>query len=149
MAHARDVARYILNELAPADSGRAITAWKLQKLVYYSQAWSLVWDDQPLFGEQIEAWANGPVCRDLYELHRGRFKLNANDIEGDPDSLTENQRDTIDRVIQHYQAYSAHHLSELSHSELPWQNAREGLAPGDRGENPIPWDSMAEFYGGL
>ena len=38
-----DVAAYILEQ-----RGR-LSTWKLQKLCYYSQAWSLVWDDEPLF----------------------------------------------------------------------------------------------------
>jgi hypothetical protein len=40
MASARDVAAYILSR-----QGR-MTAMKLQKLVYYSQAWSVVWDER-------------------------------------------------------------------------------------------------------
>ena len=43
MATVFDVAAYIL-----AKRGE-MTAWKLQKLVYYSQAWSLVWDQRPIF----------------------------------------------------------------------------------------------------
>jgi uncharacterized phage-associated protein len=39
MAHAQDVAQFILERRGE------MTAWKLQKLVYYSQAWSLVWDE--------------------------------------------------------------------------------------------------------
>ncbi|WP_307850044.1 MULTISPECIES: type II toxin-antitoxin system antitoxin SocA domain-containing protein [unclassified Saccharopolyspora] len=42
-----------------------MTAMKLQKLVYYSQAWHLVWDERPLFDEPVQAWANGPVVPDL------------------------------------------------------------------------------------
>ena len=53
-----DVAAYILKKLG------SMTTMKLQKLVYYSQAWSLVWDEQSLFIESIEAWANGPVVSD-------------------------------------------------------------------------------------
>ncbi len=49
------VAAYILSQ-----HGK-LSAMKLQKLVYYCQAWSLVWDEAPLFQEQIQAWANGPV----------------------------------------------------------------------------------------
>ena len=49
-----DVAAYILEQKG------SMTTMKLQKLVYYSQAWSLVWDEKPLFEEAIEAWANGP-----------------------------------------------------------------------------------------
>ena len=50
-----DVAAYILERQG------SMTTMKLQKLVYYCQAWSLVWDERPLFDESIEAWANGPV----------------------------------------------------------------------------------------
>ncbi len=65
-----DVAAYILNKQPKKNP---ITAWKLQKLVYYCQAWSLVWDEQPLFKEKIVAWANGPVVKELYEQHKGMF----------------------------------------------------------------------------
>lgn len=62
---AHDVAAYILHKQGP------MTVWKLHKLLYYSQAWHLAWEDEPLFGERIEAWANGPVVPDLYPLHKG------------------------------------------------------------------------------
>ncbi len=58
-----DVAAYILKKK------EKISAWKLQKLVYYCQAWSLVWDEEPMFEEEIHAWINGPVSPDLYEKH--------------------------------------------------------------------------------
>ncbi len=50
MANVHDVSAYILKHWGP------MTAMKLQKLVYYSQAWGLVWDEEPLFPERIEAW---------------------------------------------------------------------------------------------
>jgi|SRR6516225_8231636 hypothetical protein len=71
MATVFDVAAYILGKKGE------MTAWKLQKLVYYSQAWSLVWDLRPLFAERIEAWPNGPVCPDLYRVHAGQLWLKA------------------------------------------------------------------------
>ncbi|MBI1308613.1 MAG: DUF4065 domain-containing protein [Proteobacteria bacterium] len=144
MANVFDVAKYIL-----LTQGVAITTWKLQKLVYYSQAWSLVWDDAPLFNEEIQAWANGPVCPDLYNAHRGEFSISHEGIDGDPDKLEKNQIDTINKVIEHYSKLSAHQLSELTHSEAPWINAREGLEPNERGNQVIALDAMAEFYGGL
>ncbi|HSX11345.1 MAG TPA: type II toxin-antitoxin system antitoxin SocA domain-containing protein, partial [Chlamydiales bacterium] len=61
-----DVAAYILEK---QPKNEPITAWKLQKLVYYCQAWSLVWDEKPLFKEKILAWANGPVVKELYLRH--------------------------------------------------------------------------------
>ena len=60
MISVSDVAQYILSKKG------SMPVMKLQKLVYYCQAWSLVWDDAPLFSESIEAWANSPVCRILF-----------------------------------------------------------------------------------
>src|SRR5271154_1529074 len=97
MATVFDVAAYVL-----AEKGK-MTAMKLQKLVYYAQAWSLVWDEKPLFSSRIEAWANGPVCPALYASHRGSFELNPKDFQrGDPDKLTTNQRAIVDRILAYY-----------------------------------------------
>ena len=60
MANVFDTAKYILEQ-----KGDMFTM-KLQKLCYYSQAWGLVWDDEPLFDEDFEAWVNGPVCPELF-----------------------------------------------------------------------------------
>src|ERR1700733_13492521 len=92
MATVFDVAAYML-----AKRG-AMTAWKLQKLVYYSQAWSLVWDQRPLFADRIEAWANGPVCPNLYSRHRGQFIVD-NISGGRTDTLTRDEQETVDGVL--------------------------------------------------
>jgi len=138
-----DVAQYILDKQGP------MTTWKLQKLCYYSQAWSLVWDDVPLFKERIEAWANGPVVPALYEKHRGQFTISR--IGGHPEALDKNQRETIDAVLATYGDKPSQWLSELTHAEAPWQNARTraGLSLGERGNSEITLDDMAEYYGGL
>ncbi len=139
-----DVAAYIL-----AEQGRMST-WKLQKLCYYSQAWSLVWDEAPLFNERIEAWANGPVVPALYLKHRGNFEIGSIS-GGDPDRLDTDQRDTVDIILDTYGRRPGVWLSELTHQERPWVEARShaGLNIGDRGEAVIPLDDMAEYYGGL
>lgn len=142
MADVFDVAKYILTKAG------SMTTWKLQKLVYYSQAWSLVWDDEALFEEEIQAWANGPVCPALYQVHRGRLKID--DIDrGNAARLTGDERETVDVVLKHYGSYTAQYLSELTHQEAPWKDARDGLAPGERGSREITLDAMAEYYGGL
>lgn len=50
-----------------------MSAMKLHRLLYYSQAWHLAWEGKPLFDDEIQAWANGPVVASIYELHRGEF----------------------------------------------------------------------------
>ena len=95
MATVFDAAKYILEQ-----RGR-LSTMKLQKLCYYSQAWSLVWDDAPLFEEEFEAWANGPVCRVLYEYSRGKFSVDASEMKGSSDNLTSDQKATVNEVLEH------------------------------------------------
>lgn len=142
MATAHDVAAYILRRRSP------ISAMKLQKLVYYAQAWSLVWDDRRLFPERIEAWANGPVVRDLYERHRGQFELSEWPC-GDPDALDEDAKDTIDAVLEYYGPKSAQWLSDLTHREKPWREARQGIPDGERAASEISLATMMEYYSSI
>ena len=142
MANVLDVAAYILERQGP------MTTWKLQKLVYYCQAWSLVWDDDILFPEEIEAWANGPVVRELYNAHRGKYRISCLH-KGCPEILTETQRETVDAVLAFYGDKSPQWLSDLTHMESPWQSARRGIPDGERGNTVIPKESLAEYYGSL
>lgn len=141
-ATAHDVAAYILKRMG------TVTTWKLQKLVYYSQAWSLVWDEAPLFKERIEAWANGPVVPALYDYHRGQFGV-AGWRWGDASSLSAKQKATIDGVIKFYGHKSSQWLSELTHREAPWKNARAGVPAGERSNRLITHGAMADYYGSL
>src|ERR1043165_5227292 len=147
VANVLDVAAYILEKHGP------MTAMKLQKLVYYSQAWHLVWTDgaEQLFDEPVRAWANGPVVHELYDQHRGRLRLQPGDISGDPNRLLPAERETINEVIAAYRDKSAQWLSELTHHEAPCREAREraGLAPMDRGNAVISPASMYEYYQAL
>lgn len=140
--NADDVANYIVKNTG------IISAMKLQKIVYYCQAWSLVWDDRELFNDRIEAWANGPVVPSLYEKHKGQFKISKWPY-GNPENLDEKAKETIDSVIKFYGEKSAQWLSELTHKESPWLNARGNLSPNERGNNEITTASMVEYYSSL
>lgn len=141
MASVFDVAQYILQRQ------RSMTAMKLQKLVYYCQAWSLVWDDKPLFDETIEAWASGPVVRELYDAHRGMFEVNSSSFQkGNPDNLTPIQKETVDAVLDFYGEQSAQWLSDLTHLEEPWKSVRQGFEEGESCQNEITLASMCEYY---
>jgi len=142
MATVHDVAAYILRKQGP------MSAMKLQKLVYYCQAWSLVWDEQPLFNERIQAWANGPVVPDLYELHRGRYMLSTWP-QGNHRNLEDDQIETVNGVLGYYGDKTSQWLSDLTHREDPWLMARKGLPSGARGSRVITKASMAEYYESL
>ena len=144
MATVFEVAEYILLKQGE------MTAMKLEKLVYYSQAWSLVWDEKALFDARIEAWANGPVVPQLYFSHRGAFKVDERLFQqANVGNLTEDEIETIDVVLETYGGKTPSWLSELTHREAPWKDAREGLRLGERGNNEITHSSMAEYYESL
>ncbi|TDK43866.1 Panacea domain-containing protein [Antarcticimicrobium luteum] len=142
MASVFDVAAYILEKTGP------VSAWKLQKLIYYSQAWVATWRDSPLFESKIEAWANGPVCPDLYAKHRGMFKVGGIS-GGDASLLSESEADDVLKVVEFYSQYNGQQLSDITHAEKPWLSAREGLGPSERGNHEITLESMSEYYGSL
>jgi uncharacterized phage-associated protein len=142
VATVHDVAAYILSKLGQ------MSTMKLQKLVYYSQAWHLVWAEEPLFGERIEAWANGPVVYDLFQAHRGRFSV-AEWPRGNPANLDRVQTGTIDAVIATYGHLDGRQLSYLTHEERPWREARTGLGPTELSHAEITPEAMQDYYKGV
>ena len=144
MASVFDVATYILETLGN------MSTWKLQKLCYYSQAWSLAWTEEPIFEEDFQAWANGPVCPELFYEHQGRFTVSVVDISrGNSNNLTEDQKDTIDVVLNDYGSMEPFELRELSHKEDPWKDARYGLSDEAYSQALITKEAMGAYYGSL
>jgi uncharacterized phage-associated protein len=142
MANVHDVAAFILEQIG------ATTAMKLQKLAYYSQAWHMVWEENPLFDSEIEAWANGPVIYELYREHKGKFRVDSWP-RGDASKLTRHEKSSIRAVTESYGGFTAHQLSEMTHQEDPWLNARAGVEDGRRSNSTISVASMHEYYHGL
>jgi uncharacterized phage-associated protein len=142
MASVHDVAAYIL-----AKTGE-IPAMKLHKLVYYCQAWALVWNDKPLFKDRIEAWANGPAIPELYKYHRGEYSVR-NWPRGDSSKLGPTEKDTIKRVLDFYSKKPSQWLVNLTHQESPWKEARGKLTPGERGSAEITRVAIHEYYSNL
>lgn len=140
MASVFDVAQYILQRIKP------ISGIKLQKLVYYCQAWHLAWNaGNPLFEDRIEAWINGPVVRNLYNLHRGQSKIYSLPV-GDANRLTTSQKDSIQKVLDNYGNKEDAWLILRSHKEDPWKEARKGLQSMEASTNIVSIDSIYRFY---
>jgi uncharacterized phage-associated protein len=144
-AHIRDVAAHIL------DHSGAMTAMKLQKLCYYSYGYHLAWEERRLFPERFEAWANGPVCPALYQLHRGRLQIQPGEIEGSPGVLDLGEAESIDLVLGAYDRFTAHQLSMMTHREAPWVQARKRAhaKPLERTNELLSDDEIFEFFDAL
>jgi uncharacterized phage-associated protein len=130
------VARYIRERLGAPD------AWKLQKLAYYAQAWSLVWRGRPAFAERIEAWKDGPVCPEL----RNAQQYGGGDRIRGAAQLSEDDRAHVDRVLASYGGMSSKQLVDLSHEERPWRDARGDVPADARTSTEITHAVMARYY---
>ena len=139
-----NTARYILSKLG------CMSTWKLQKLCFYSQAWSLAWVNKTLFDEDFQAWANGPVAPALFNTHRGIFWLNSDYYDKYyADVFTEDQIETMNAVLAGYSDKSPSWLSELTHKERPWKETRGTVRPGSNCNRVISKELMQQYYEGI
>lgn len=141
MANIFDVAEYALDQLGNAST------MKLQKIIFYGQAYSLVKYDEPLFVDEIQAWANGPVVPNLFNAHRHAFVISRGYFKDYANGkLAKRDKETIDHVVRCLGERSGASLSDLTHSEDPWLNAREGLAKDARSNRVISIESIKKYY---
>jgi uncharacterized phage-associated protein len=140
MLTAHDVARALRQRLPDAGD------LKVHKLAYYCQGWHLTWTGEPMFGEAIEAWTNGPVVADLWhDEKRDRPRPEAR-------PLTDAQLAVIDYVVDRYGDCSGQELIRRTHLEDPWRDASEDEDAFGT-ENPVittealrAWFSRDEQY---
>ncbi|MEZ4789054.1 MAG: DUF4065 domain-containing protein [Flavobacteriales bacterium] len=157
----KELAEYLIARFQA--EGVPITPVKLQKLLYYIQAWHLVYEKgHPLFNDQPEAWVNGPVYKAVFPLYKNRFMYDSIVLAGVKDDaearaamekkfaalkLNQEQAGLLESVIQAYGFLENEKLILLSHSEKPWLEARVGLGPLEKSAKPISHDTMRAFYG--
>lgn len=147
MAAAFDVARYLIQLAANEQEPDCLSHLRLQKLLYYVQGWSLALRGKPMFDSRIEAWAHGPVVRDLYSKFAD-YGLQCLIPEkfGEPEDLSKADRQFIGEVWEAYKDYSATSLREMTHKETPWIEARNGCGPADRSDAEITPEAMRSFF---
>ena len=146
------VADYVILSLN-GDENFSLINLKLQKLMYYIQAWSLGINGVPMMNAKFEAWVHGPVCIELYD----RFKKDKNlysfiDEEDVLDNDSRSKIDSedvefIDYILENYAQYSGVQIEAMTHSEDPWINARKGIKPMERCNNEITEQAMTDYYG--
>ncbi len=139
MLSCHDIADYFLAK-QDEESGDTISNLKLQKLVYYAQGYHLAIFDKPLFDEEIEAWAHGPVVPVLYH----RFKeYGAASIPAIPNldlsKFDDEVQGFLDEVYDVFNQFSGWTLRNMTHEELPWKQ-HEAMA------GVIPKDTLLEFF---
>lgn len=148
-----DVAQYIYNEYKQ-QSGKVIDEMKLHKLLCLSQRENLAIINEPMFPETFEGLECGPVSKKVHELYTkdGMYYENKRSLSAKASYIAKN-------VILQYGSLSSQELSELSHKEISWRNARMKLASRENGSVPLsiedirkdaekvrPYDSVYDMY---
>ncbi|PRX56675.1 Panacea domain-containing protein [Flagellimonas meridianipacifica] len=144
-------------------NGLTITPLKLQKILYYIQAWHIArFEKHTLFDELPEAWVNGPVYRSVYNTFSEKFYRNTPlkiNVQGDVPEELETQMNELDldqlqtehinTTIKFYSPQSEGNLVLKTHADAPWNIARDGLDAFERSSNEISIDSMFDYYNPL
>lgn len=128
---------------------KPITNKKLQKLLYYAQVWSVVLNEEKLFPERIEAWVHGPAIPTIYRKFKD-FEFNPIQLDTTDASFnfSKKQNDLLESIWSIYGKYNAEYLEALTHSELPWQEARKETSPSEPSNNIISLATAKKFYAG-
>lgn len=142
-------------------TGDLITNKKLQKLLYYVEAWSLVYRSS-VINEDFEAWVHGPVVPDVYHAFKNfGYSAIKNEYAADSSAsdkmrdllkvspLDQIQKDIIFAVLNKYGSLTSYQLEVLSHSERPWLESRKNLGPFDHCSIVINKTLMKEYYSSL
>jgi uncharacterized phage-associated protein len=141
---ALDVANWFIDQF-DKESGDVVTHLKVQKLLYYSECWCQLLLDRELFSENIEAWAHGPVVREVFNEFKsaGWESLNVSEKLVDFD---EEVVDVLEQVLEAYGNVSAKTLEQMTHQDQPWKDARGSLSPEARCSNRMSKKKMKEYF---
>lgn len=100
-----------------------MTNMRINKLVYYAQAWSLVRFGKPLFSENIEAWKHGPVIPSIYHAFSD-YRNNPIPAPGDTSflqNLSDDECQLLMDVAREYDGVPTWQLHNMTHSRSePW-----------------------------
>lgn len=144
MYSALDIAKWFLCAV-DRESGDSITHLKLQKLLYYAQAWCLVLLGKCMFKEEIQAWMHGPVVPEVYEEY-SKYGYQEIPKPDDCPIIKKEYEEVLEEVMQTYGIYQAKYLERLTHSEDPWKEARGKLPLEARCDKPISTETMKKYY---
>ena len=148
MFTATQIANWILSRIN-TNSGDTISPLKLQKLLYYCQAWHYTIFNEPIFDEDIQAWAHGPVVPSQYRrfANIARYtNIDISVIDLDQPSLSRDSEDLLEEVMDIYGEHTAYYLEQLTHKERPWLETRGDLPEYAATDRVIPLELMYEYY---
>lgn len=151
MATIDDITDYIIFNVRSEERRVSLINMKIQKLLYYIQAWSYGINKSPLFEGEFEAWIHGPINRHIYDRFCEQKSLYSeidfNDMLRRDVELPENIAEFVDFVLENYVKYSVTELELLIQEEMPWIRTRGQLNRYEKCNKVISEDLLMEYYG--
>lgn len=124
---AKHIAKYILIKASEDESYKNITNLKLQKILFYTQAWYLANYGEAVFSDEIHAWEYGPVVPSVYheykKFKRDPIQLDFNDL--DISNIDTDTKLYLDNIWEAYKHYSGLQLVDFTHKEESYIKARK------------------------
>lgn len=134
-------------------TGNLLSNLKLQKLMYYAQAWHLAIYGERLFHGEFEAWVHGPVLPVLYRDYERfgwkpieREDMDDTSVKGLESKFGKEITFFLSEIVDEYFGLSAYELERLTHKEEPWCRARQGLSADEPCNRIIEDEWMKKFY---
>ncbi len=145
--NAIDVAKYIV--FYCIGKNYSISNLKLQKLLYFVQAYFLINLGRPCFFDTIEAWDFGPVVPNVYHTFKmyggGQIPYFYADEYDIKDAISDDDKKRIGVVVDSLAKYTASDLVEATHKQAPWKNVYNPRVLGTEITNL----SIKEYFDGL
>jgi len=137
------IADYLIAECR--ERGELLTNLKLQKLLYYADAWHLALRDEPLIAENFKAWVHGPVLTSQYHRFKD-YKWSPITQEIAKPELADDIAEFLDEIVDVFGCETAVALELMTHREKPWLEARGDLPPTEPSSAVINKETMKQFY---
>lgn len=153
MYRAMDVARHVINY--SNKNGYEISNIRLQKVLYFTQAYFIIKRNELCFSDDLYAWQYGPVIPEVYYEFRGwgsmsiptitrvtakGYKIRT--IQYIDSVIFDEDKILIDHVTDETSNMTVHELIRISHNQPPW---RRSYSYGRK--RLIPKEYMKEYFG--
>ncbi|MBS4050776.1 MAG: DUF4065 domain-containing protein [Methylomonas sp.] len=141
---AADYAKWLVNH-ADREAGEVVTHLKLQKLLYFAQAYHLANFNKALFKEDFEAWTHGPVVPEVWHKFR-KHGFDSIPRQTRTPRLTDETADFMRAVLDKFGSIGAKRLEKITHEHAPWREARGNLPEEASCSTVIRKVAMRDFY---
>lgn len=148
-----DITDYIISQIKSEEKRVSLINLKIQKLLYYIQAWSYGINQGPLFNGEFQAWIHGPINVHIFERFSASktlySEINLTDRIKDNIELPDEIAEFVDFILENYVKFSGAELEQLIQEDLPWLKTRGHLGKNEKSTDVIEPELLRNYYGKL